>query len=380
MDDAKIPLPKYLKLFTDNGVPVKTAMSVAGKIYKTYNTPNHLRRLEDISLVRAGVDDKDTRKLILAALRKAGYVSSSRTPVKRSAEAESAAGPSSEALTATTPARKRRRTEDKNDLLPKAAPDDATQYGNLDFAEVLDPEKIAGHRTIVNRAPLMTAWASVVAERLGFAREEALSIASAFTEMNAITKGVSLGIYSKGKEKGLDADGSQPYVDLMGRRVALFRTQGDERRGQPDQWRALSPKEGKPIAPSAAFAYISRALRHTAPFVVGALRLLAASYEAGELNAKGYGLYADFRPEVEGWGQRSEVSCDRILSLRKKGHDTENAVQTEEALPSVHGGPSEPDAGLIEHDEDERQPTVPDSAQPTSDAKPSTTLSKHLTT
>lgn len=30
--------------------------------------------------------------------------------------------------------------------------------------------------TIVNRAPVMTAWAMVVAERLGFKREEALSI------------------------------------------------------------------------------------------------------------------------------------------------------------------------------------------------------------
>lgn len=29
---------------------------------------------------------------------------------------------------------------------------------------------------IVNRAPVMTAWAMVVAERLGFKREEALSI------------------------------------------------------------------------------------------------------------------------------------------------------------------------------------------------------------
>ena len=38
MDDAKIPLPKYLKLFTDNGVPVKTAMSVAGKMCAVRNT------------------------------------------------------------------------------------------------------------------------------------------------------------------------------------------------------------------------------------------------------------------------------------------------------------------------------------------------------
>lgn len=30
--------------------------------------------------------------------------------------------------------------------------------------------------TVVNRAPLMTAWATIVAERLGFEREEALSI------------------------------------------------------------------------------------------------------------------------------------------------------------------------------------------------------------
>ncbi|KAL1747731.1 hypothetical protein HDZ31DRAFT_31287 [Schizophyllum fasciatum] len=342
MDDAKIALPKFLRLFTDNGVPVKTAMAVSGKIYKTYNAPNSLRALEDISLVRAGVDDKDTRKLVLSALRKAGY-GPARAAGKRLAETDPVAGPSSEALTATTPTRKRRRTEDKNDLLPSAAPDDASQYGSLDFAEVLDPARIAGHRTIVNRAPLMTAWASVVAERLGFAREEALSIASAFTEMNAITKGVSLGIYDKGKSKALDAGGTQPYVDLMGRRVALFRLQGA--RGEDAQWRALAPREGKPVAPSAAFAYISRALRHTAPYVVGALRLLAASYAPDELNTKGYALYAEFRPVVEGWGQRSEVSCDTILALREAG-----AVKAEATVAS-------PNVGLepVKHEE---QPPV----------------------
>lgn len=78
-----------------------------------------------------------------------------------------------------------------------------------------------------------------MAERLGFQREEALSIgsifingpqfttqidsASVFTEMNAISKGVSLGIYEKGKEKDLEAPrgGSQPYVEIMGRRSVI---------------------------------------------------------------------------------------------------------------------------------------------------------------
>ena len=47
--------------------------------------------------------------------------------------------------------------------------------------------------------------------------------ASVYTEMNAISKGVSLGIYDESKKKGVEAskDGSRPYVDLMGRRYVL---------------------------------------------------------------------------------------------------------------------------------------------------------------
>lgn len=32
-DDAKIPLPKFLKLLTDHNVPVSAAMSATGKMY-----------------------------------------------------------------------------------------------------------------------------------------------------------------------------------------------------------------------------------------------------------------------------------------------------------------------------------------------------------
>lgn len=44
--------------------------------------------------------------------------------------------------------------------------------------------------------------------------------ASVYTEMNAISKGASLGIYKQGRDRGSDAEvgGSQPYVELMGRR------------------------------------------------------------------------------------------------------------------------------------------------------------------
>lgn len=45
--------------------------------------------------------------------------------------------------------------------------------------------------TVVNRAPLMTAWAMIVAERIGFQREEALSIGRS-TDYTSYSAGLEL--------------------------------------------------------------------------------------------------------------------------------------------------------------------------------------------
>jgi hypothetical protein len=88
--DVKLPLPKFLKLFTNNNVSVPKAMAVAGKMfvvipvlgpsnvlisisYKEYNTPSKLGELSEVRLKAAGVEDKDDRNLIMQALRKVGY-------------------------------------------------------------------------------------------------------------------------------------------------------------------------------------------------------------------------------------------------------------------------------------------------------------------
>ncbi|KAJ6628697.1 hypothetical protein B0H10DRAFT_1940108 [Mycena sp. CBHHK59/15] len=300
------------------------AMTFAGKIYKNYNTPAKLSQVDEVKLLAAGIEDKDSRKMILAALRKAGY------GAKADRSNQSQAGPSNlgRPMTAveivTTPTkRKRKRTDDVNEFLsvPK---DESSEYGNLEFNELLDEDILRTKSTVVNRAPLMTAWSTLVAERLGFQREEALSIASVYTELNAISKGVALGVFKEGKERGMEASkgGSQPYVELMGRRP-LFQTQNS-------QWRALS--NGTAVPPSTAFSYISRALRQTTPHIMGALRLLVESFTPQEINAKAWGLYAEFRPDVKGWGERSEVKCETILALRKK---TKNVEPTKKAVVAI---------------------------------------------
>lgn len=52
---------------------------------------------------------------------------------------------------------------------------------------------------------------------------------------------------------------------------------------------------------------------------MGALRLLSESFSPQQINKLGWSLYTDFRPDADGWGQRGEVKCTSILSLRKPG-------------------------------------------------------------
>lgn len=257
-----------------------------------YNTPELLERVTDASLCELGIARKDERKQILKAFAK---------PKPGNPEK-------------STKQRKTRPTRDRDllDRSPSQEADECVGLESLDFKEVTDEAELEIRSTVVNRAPIMTAWAMVVAEKLGFKREEALSIASAYTELNAISKGTSLGIMGKGKTPASEVmeSNNQPHIELMGRRIPLLT-------GNNGQWRALS-SDGSPVPPSTAYSYVSNAMRQTAPYIVGAMRLLAATFTSTELNQNGFGLYASFRPQVESWGGRSTVKCKDILALRKQ--------------------------------------------------------------
>lgn len=65
--------------------------------YKTHNTPASLAQLTDFELKSAGVSEKDVRKLVLSALKKAGYSGKPQGTSAKSAaprSSELGAGPS----------------------------------------------------------------------------------------------------------------------------------------------------------------------------------------------------------------------------------------------------------------------------------------------
>jgi len=75
----------------------------------------------------------------------------------------------------------------------------------------------------INRAPVLTLWAAVVAERLGFDHDEALTLGKAVAGLNAQAKGRRLGIFKPHEEKAQKAREKKPdetfLVELCGRTV-----------------------------------------------------------------------------------------------------------------------------------------------------------------
>src|SRR5215211_2763396 len=82
----------------------------------------------------------------------------------------------------------------------------------------------------INRAPVLTLWATVIAERLGYATETALTLGKAVAGLNAQSKGKKLGIYEepseeekeRGKKKQKEVEAE--FIKILGRDVPAVKT------------------------------------------------------------------------------------------------------------------------------------------------------------
>lgn len=172
----------------------------------------------------------------------------------------------------------------------------------------------------VNRAPVMTLWAAVVAERLGHDQEAALTLGKAVARLNAQAKGRRLGIYEEPPDK-TDETASSPrptrgqlFVTVLGRPVPAVQTSRGVR----------ATIKGQPIDPASVRRYLARAFGRELAAVQAALEALAQAYPPAQLAARAYPLYEQFRPAVpegtKGWGAKGDLSLDAIRALVKKGH------------------------------------------------------------
>ena len=174
---------------------------------------------------------------------------------------------------------------------------------------------MANKKIKINRAPVLTLWAAVVAERLGYEEDTALTLGKAVAGLNAQSKGKKLGIYEekseeeKKEDKKKERSAKPEFVELLGRGVPAVKT--------PQGLRAAL--KGEPIHAESVQTYLEQKFKDDLDDTRKAMEKLAKAFTPKQLESKAYDLYEKFRPKipegVKGWGAKGELDLDYIRSL-----------------------------------------------------------------
>ena len=165
----------------------------------------------------------------------------------------------------------------------------------------------------INRAPVLTLWATVVAERLGFDPQEALTLGKAVAGLNAQAKGQRLGIFhpredtpdrARARERG-----ETFLIEILSRPVPAMNTDEGLR----------AAIKGQPISPESVQGYLEGKFGPHLAAVREAMEALALALSPDELATRAYALYEKFRPSVpegkRGWGAQGELDLEYVRSL-----------------------------------------------------------------
>jgi len=170
----------------------------------------------------------------------------------------------------------------------------------------------------INRAPVLTLWAAVVAERLGMPYETALTVGQTLAGLGAYAKGVRLGIYASPEKRPHELPPALPAgvkkvrdVELLGRRLHIGET--------PNGPRAIS--KGEIVKPESVERYLRGKFGDALATVRAEMRRLASCFTPEQLNQEGFHLYEQFRPAVppgeRGWGAKGVLDVSKIRALER---------------------------------------------------------------
>ena len=137
----------------------------------------------------------------------------------------------------------------------------------------------------INRAPVLTLWAAVVAERTGYDHDEALSLAKAVAGQQAQAKGRSLGIYhAKLNDDGTPAPrrniGEDFFIILCGKNIPAKQTANGIRAVSRD----------KVVEPESVQRYLEKSFGEALEDVWKVMEELAGSRGRAKLNDEAFRL------------------------------------------------------------------------------------------
>ena len=154
---------------------------------------------------------------------------------------------------------------------------------------------------------------TTLAERLGFDKDEALSLGKAVAGLNAQSKGRRLGIYKPVPQEVKNARarkrGVEFLIEICGRQVPAINT--------TDGVRAVI--KNQPIEAKSVERYLESKFGESLGTARTAMRDLAKGFRPEQLSKNAFSLYEGFPPAipegVKSWGAKGNLDIDRIRSL-----------------------------------------------------------------
>src|SRR5436189_742782 len=153
---------------------------------------------------------------------------------------------------------------------------------------------MANKKIKINRAPVLTLWATVVAERLGYDKESALTLGKAVAGLNAQSKGRRLGIYEEKSEEEKEKEAKKQkkvkveFIELLGRGIPTMKTSKGLR----------AAVKGEEISSSSVETYLEQKFGDDLEDTRAAMEKLAKAFTPKQLESKAYDLYEKFHPEI----------------------------------------------------------------------------------
>jgi hypothetical protein len=190
----------------------------------------------------------------------------------------------------------------------------------MEWIDSMAEKKEKYSSVMINRVPVLTLWAAVVAEMLGFDYDESLTLGRAVARLNAYSKGVALGLFQptpqavREQRQKLRRD-EVVSVDLLHRGVPSRHTE--------EGLRALN--NDRPISSESVKKYLEGKFGDALDEVYDAMQTLAKSLTPSELAEKAYRLYVKFRPEIppgeKGWGVSGKLDLETIRKMARSEKD-----------------------------------------------------------
>ena len=160
---------------------------------------------------------------------------------------------------------------------------------------------------IINRAPVLVLWCSIVAQAEGYSQDLSLKAAKAIASMLARIKGQRLGIFNN-IESTRSSSAVKPYF-LKTKKIAGFKIPLDELKEAPTSTQIRQ--------------YLQKSFGKSLPLVCHKMKRLCDVVP--DIGSNAYKLYEQFRPHVsrgvDGWAQKGILDLkiiDRIVSHYKR--------------------------------------------------------------